>query len=74
MIQADTQLGFLQKTFENLGLGGQLFFNDFDCDDRFEERVLGLVDKSHASLAQHFEDLIASDTGWSPRRQLRLLL
>ncbi len=58
MIECGGSLGFAAKTFQGLAVLRYAFRQEFQSNKAVEARVLGLVDHSHASAAEFFEDTI----------------
>jgi hypothetical protein len=49
MAQLGHRSRFAEKTFRNVGIGGELTSDDFDGDWSLESEVSGKVDSSHAA-------------------------
>ena len=61
MVQGGGGFGFAAKTFEGLGVAGQIFGQEFQCDKAVEARVLCFVDDAHASATKFFDDAVMRD-------------
>lgn len=67
MIQRRDRAGFAIEPFEQVGVGGELFGENLDCDRAIEPRVAGPVHFAHATGPDRRHNLVRSES--STRRE-----
>ncbi|MDP6372786.1 MAG: hypothetical protein QF463_07345 [Vicinamibacterales bacterium] len=58
VLEVGQHLGFLPKAAEELGVLGQMARQDLECDVALDRRLVGLVDRRHAALAERSDDAV----------------
>jgi hypothetical protein len=61
MVQCRSGLGLTPKAFERLRVSGHVFWKKFESDKSVEASVLGLIDDTHPTAAEFFEDAVVRD-------------
>ena len=61
MVERGGRLRFALETGEGLGIAGDILRQKFQRDETLEARVFGLVDDTHASAAEFFDDAVMRD-------------
>ena len=61
VIQSGGGFGFATEALEGLGVAGQVIWEKFEGDEAVETSLFGLVDNTHATAAEPFEDAVVRD-------------
>ena len=61
MVQGGSGAGFAAEAFEGLRVAGEVVRKEFEGDMTAEANILRLVDNSHPSAAEFFQDAVMAD-------------